>query len=269
MRQDEYAESEWTDQPSTSVFSTLGDRPESISVYGFGHDDEVVDPDWDRLAAALETLDGLVTAAGPAAHRPAAVVVALSPTADSGRAWPLTPLARLEQGWTATGQPCVVARGRDVATLQEITTQEGRESLVWADLAVRIRPVLRGTPPGCTTAPADGIGIGWFHRVRLAAAPHRPMPVEAWRAADAVESAASAATSQEPPEGQLSSYDTVWSAGGDGRHRWVEVRATYPTEFRDDRPDVPTSWRVRVDAATGEVRALEVEGEDVRTASRG
>ncbi|NYI43512.1 hypothetical protein BJ993_000592 [Nocardioides aromaticivorans] len=269
MRQADYAESDWTDQPTTSVLSTLGERPASISVYGFGHDDEVDDPDWDRLAAALETLDDLAAAATPAAYRPSTVTVVLSPVTEPGRAWPLTPLARLAQGWTATGQPCVLARGRDVATLQEIATHEGREGLVWAGLAVDVRPVLRDAPSGCAAAPADGIGIGWFHRVRLAPAPHRPTPVEAWRAAEAIEVAASAATGQEPPEGQLSSYDTVWSAGGAGRHRWIEVRATYPAQFRDDRPDVPTTWRVRVDAATGEVRALEVEGADVRTASRG
>ncbi len=163
----------------------------------------------------------------------------------------------------------MLARGRDVTTLRAITDADGRDGLVWAGWTVRVRPVLRDSPPGCTPEPTDGIGIGWFHRVRLAPEPDRPTPVEAWRVAAAVEAAVGEATDQAPPEGQLSSYDTVWSAGGAAAKRWVEVRATYPVEFRDDRPDVPTTWRVRVDAATGGVLALEVEGEDVRTASRG
>lgn len=281
MRQDDYAESDWTDQPSTSVLSTLGDGPAGISVYGFGHDDDVDDPDWDRLASALEALDDLADAAQPAAYRPAAAVVLLSPTSDGstdgstdggtdgGDSWPLTPLAEIEQGWTPTGRACVLARGRDVATLQEITDDHGRAGLVWAGWAAEVRPVLRGTPTGCSPTPTGRIGIGSLYRVELAPAPGRPTPLEAWRVADAVEAAATAATGEEPSVGQLSSYDTVWSAGGAGANRWVEVRATYPVEFRDDAPDVPTTWRVRVDAATGEVRALEVEGTDVRTASRG
>lgn len=269
MRQEDYAASDWTDMPSTSVYSTLGDRPAGISVYGFGHDDDVDDPDWGRLASALDTLDDLAAAATTTAYRPATVVLVLSPTDDSATPWPLTALDEIEQGWTATGQACALVRGRDVATLQAITERGGRDGLVWADLAVGVRPVLRDSPAGCTTAPADEIGIGRFHRVRLAPAPHRPTPVEAWRVADAVEQAAGAATDEAPPDGQLSSYDTVWSAGSSNGRRWVEVAATYPVEFRDDQPDVPTTWRVRVDAATGGVLALEVEGEDVRTASRG
>lgn len=269
MRQDDYAASDWTDMPSTSVYSALGDRPAGISVHGFGHDDEVDDPDWGRLASALDTLDDLAAAATTAAYRPATVVLVLSPTADSGNAWPLTPLDEVEQGWTATGQACALVRGRDVATLQAITEREGRDGLTWSDLRLDVRPVLRGTPAGCTSSPSGEIGIGWFHRVTLVAAPHRPTPLEAWRVADAVEAAAGRATGQAPPEGQLSSYETVWSAGGSNGRRWVEVAATYPVEFRDELPDVPTTWRVRVDAATGGVLALEVEGEDVRTASRG
>lgn len=269
MRQDDYAASERTDMPSTSVYSALGDRPAEISVQGFGHDDEVDDPDWGRLASALDVLDGLAAAATTTTYRPAAVVLVLSPTDDSGTAWPLTPLDEIEQGWTGTGQACALVRGRDVATLQAITDREGRDGLTWSDLTVEVRPVLRDAPAGCTSSPAGEIGIGWFHRVHLAPAPHRPTPVEAWRVADAVEAAAGHATGQAPPEGQLSSYDTVWSAGGSDGQRWVEVAATYPLEFRDDLPDVPTTWRVRVDAATGGVLALEVEGEDVRTASRG
>lgn len=271
LQQEDYAESEWTDMPSTSVYSTLGESPASVSVYGFGHDDDVDDPDWNRLASALAALDDLASAARPVAYQPTTVVVELSPADDvaSGGPWPLTGLDEIGQGWTATGRACVLARGRDVATLRAIVEADGREGLVWAGWTARVRPVLRDSPPGCTSGPTDGIGIGWFHRVELAPGAARPTPVEAWRVADAVAVAAGAATGQAPPEGQLSSYDTVWSAGGPAAKRWVEVRATYPEEFRDDQPDVPTTWRVRVDAATGGVLALEVEGEDVRTASRG
>lgn len=271
LQQEDYARSERTDMPSTSLHSALGERPASVSVYGFGHDDDVDDPDWDRLAAALATLDDLASAARPVAYQPATVVVELSPAADAASSgpWPLTRLDEIEQGWTTTGRACVLARGRDVATLRAVTEADGRDGLVWAGWTARVRPVLRGSPPGCASEPSDRIGIGWFHRVRLAPAPARPTPVEAWRVADAVAEAAGTATGQAPPEGQLSSYDTVWSAGGTAAKRWVEVRATYPEEFRDDQPDVPTTWRVRVDAATGGVLALEVEGEDVRTASRG
>lgn len=267
MRQGDYAESTWTDLPSTSVYSTIGERPTEISVYGFGVDDEVDDPDWGRLADALAELDRLASAARPSAYRPATAVVLLAPTGDPGERWPLTPLRELRQGWAGTGQACVLTRGRDVATLEALTQRDGRSDLTWAGLAVQVRPVLRGTPSGCTPTPTGPIGIGWFHRVRLAPAPDRPTPLEAWRVADAVEAAAGTATGEAPPEGQLSSYDTVWSAGGTAAHRWIEVRATYPTEFRDDLPDVPTTWRVRVDAATGEVRAVEVEG--ATPASRG
>lgn len=271
MSEQDYDRSDWTDLSSTLVYSTLGDQPSAVSVYGFGHDD-VDDPDWARLAAALATLDEVVTAAQPSAYRPATAVVQLTPVddpTDPGAPWPLTPLGRLPQGWTTTGEACVVASGRDVATLEAITGREGRTDLRWAGHLAQVRPVLRDTPTGCSPSPGDRIGIGWFHRVELAPAPHRPTPLEAWRVADAVEAAASAATDQAPPEGHLSSYDTLWSAGGTDTERWVEVRATYPVEFRDDEPDVPTTWRVRVDAATGGVLALEVEGEDVRTASRG
>jgi hypothetical protein len=268
LQEDDYEESAWTDQPSTSVYSTLGDRPARVSVYGFGHDDDVDDPDWHRLEAALDVLDEVAREARPAAYRPAGVVVLLSPDTETGAPWPLTPLRRIRQGWTATGQACVLATGRDVATLQAITTRHGRTGLTWAGLAVQLRPVLRDTPAGCTPAPSGRIGIGAFHRVRLAPAPHRPRPLEAWRVVDAVEEAAGVATGEEPPEGQLSSYDTVWRTGGTA-HRWVEVAATYPVEFRDDLPEVPTTWRVRVDAATGEVRSVEVEGVPVRPASRG
>ncbi|HVK27000.1 MAG TPA: hypothetical protein VM575_01560 [Nocardioides sp.] len=270
MSDDDYDESDWTDLPSTSVYATLGDRPAAISVYGFGLDDEVDDPDWERLASALGTLDQLAAAAQPAAYRPATAVVLLAPvddSADPGAPWPLTALGRLPQGWTDTGQACVVASGRDVATLEAIAERDGRSDLRWAGHVAQVRPVLRDTPSGCSPSPDDRIGIGWFHRVELAPAPHRPTSLEAWRVVDAVEAAASAATDQDPIEGQLSSYDTTWSAGGTATDRWVEVNATYPEEFRDDRPDVPTTWRVRVDAATGEVRAVEVEG--ATPASRG
>ncbi len=104
LQQDDYAESEWTDMPSTSVYSTLGERPAGISVYGFGHDGDVDDPDWDRLASALATLDDLASAARPVAYQPATVVVDLSPTSDTagdttgGGARPLTRLDEIEQG---------------------------------------------------------------------------------------------------------------------------------------------------------------------------
>lgn len=273
LRQEDYAESEWTDMPSTSVYSTLGEHPGSIRVYGFGHDDEIDDPDWERLASALASLDELATDAGPMPYRPQTMVVILSPVSDPvsdpGAPWPLTPLPEIAQGWTAAGEACVRARGRDIVTIEEIIETHGRSGLRWSGMDAQVRPVLRDAPAGCTPEPPDRLGIGWFHRSRLAPEPSRPAPVEAWRAADAIEATASAATGEEPPTGALSSYDTVWSAGGTGAQLWVEARATYPVEFRDDRPDVPTTWRVRVDAATGGVLALEVEGEDVRTASRG
>lgn len=267
LDEDDYAESEWTDQPSTTLYTTVGGRPEQVSVYGFGHDDEVDDPDWDRLASALATLDDLAAAARPVPYRPRTVVVVLSPATDTGGPWPLTPLDEIRQGWTPTGKACVLATGRDVVTLEAIADRHGLSNPTWAGLGARVLPVLRSSPSGCTTEPPDRLGIGSLYRVHLAPAPHRPTPLEAWRVVDRVVAAAGAASGEEPPQGQLSSYDTVWSAGGPASRRWVEVRGTYPVEFRDDEPDAPTTWRVRVDAATGEVRALEVEG--ATTASRG
>lgn len=271
LEEGDYDESEWTDQPSTTLYTTLGGRPEQVSVYGFGHDDEVDDPDWERLASALATLDDLASSPGPERYRPRTAVVVLSPATDAGGPWPLTPLDAIRQGWTPTGQACVLATGRDVVTLEAIADRHGLSNQTWAGLHARVRPVLRDTPPGCTAEPPDGLGIGILYRAALAPAPHRPSPLEAWRAVDAVEAAATAATCQRAPDGRLSSYDTLWSAGGPGARRWVDVLATYPAEFRDDSPDLPVSWRVRVEVRTGKVLAADVDGEPapVRTACPG
>lgn len=172
MSQEDYDESEWTDMPSTSVYATWGATPERISVYGFGVDEEVGDDDWDRLAAAIGFLEDLTTsavgedvAAVRTTYRPGVVAVVLHPADDAYESWPLmTPPHRDRRRWTPYGQPCVLATGRDVVTLEALVAEHGADNLTWTTSApastglpaaadAELRPVLRDTPAPCGDQP--------------------------------------------------------------------------------------------------------------------
>lgn len=168
MSQDDYAESQWTDMPSTSVYATWGGAPERITVYGFGVDDEVGDDDWDRLDAAIDFVEDLVAgpvgeglAASRTTYRPEQVAVVLHPTDDAYEDWPLaTKPHRDRRLVTAYDQPCVLVSGRDVVSLEALASEDGLDDLTWttgappssglpAAVRAEVRPVLRDTPPAC------------------------------------------------------------------------------------------------------------------------
>lgn len=164
----DYEESEWTDQPTTSIYTTIGGRPEATSVYGLGHDDEVEDFDWDRLLEAIADLDDLAeiaaTSTDPdiatrrASYRPQRVALVLEAADDADDAidWPLMrPLTRLDQGSTEYDVPCVVATGRDVVTLEALRDQ-GLDERPWTSgtttVDVDVRPILPGVDGPCSAA---------------------------------------------------------------------------------------------------------------------
>lgn len=293
LRQGDYAESDWTDQPETTVFSTLGGRPEAIRVYGFRHDDDVEDDDWERLEEAIGLLDDLAkqttadknVATPRSAYRPAEVALRLRPVDDSsGEVWPFSrALHRTDLLWTPDEAACVLLTGRDIITLEAMAADHGSD-LVWATasphsglpgaVAAEIDPILRGSPAPCTSEPTAGLGVGRFHDAALgdpaawaglAATDRwrRPTPFDLLTSADAVLGAAEGVTGLDADRGELSSYETRWIVGSAGPATYVEVHGTYPEPYRDDNPDFPVTWQVRVDLATGTAVAAEVDGEPV------
>lgn len=170
----DYEESKWTDQPVTSVFTTLGGRPESVSVYGLGHDEDVEDHEWDRLLGAIGELNDLADTAATttdgdiasqrASYRPEKVALVLRPDDEPGQLeWPLErPFAKTPQGSTQFGDPCIEVTGKDVVTLEGLTN-EGRLEHTWAtgttSVDASVRPILPGNPSPCTpAAPETPVG---------------------------------------------------------------------------------------------------------------
>lgn len=172
----DYEESRWTDQSVTSVFTTLGGRPEAVSVYGLGHDEDVKDHEWDRLLDAIDELDDLAETSATttdediatrrASYRPERVALVLTGNGDDEDAtidWPLArPLARQAQGSTEFGAPCIVVTGSDVVTLEALR-EEDLDDRAWSSgttsVDVAVRPILRGEPGPCTpAAPETPVG---------------------------------------------------------------------------------------------------------------
>ncbi len=172
----DYEESKWTDQPVTSVFTTLGGRPEAVSVYGLGHDEDVEDYEWDRLLDAIAELDDLaetaaVTTDGDiatrrASYRPERVALVLTDNGDDEDVsidWPLSrPLAGYDQGSTQFGDACIVVTGSDVVTLEALR-DEDLDDRAWSSgttsVDVDVRPILRGETGPCTpAAPETPVG---------------------------------------------------------------------------------------------------------------
>ncbi|KRA29685.1 MULTISPECIES: hypothetical protein [unclassified Nocardioides] len=172
----DYEESNWTDQPVTSVFTTLGGRAEAVSVYGLGHDEDVDDYEWDRLLDAIDELDDLARTAATtpdgdiatrrASYRPERVALVLTDNGgdeDGSIDWPLArPLAGYDQGTTELGSSCIVVTGSDVVTLEALRKDDldGRPwSTGTTSLDADVRPILRGETGPCTpAAPETPVG---------------------------------------------------------------------------------------------------------------